>query len=211
VSVDSEPPTSLPGAGFPPRTVDLLRSVAGMGRALFGAAACSVALLNDAETQLTFVAAVGAGAEQIVGVQLPVSRGIAGWVASSGQPIRVADVQSDARFDRAVAESTGYVPRTILAVPLEGVRDDTLGVIQLLDPVASTDRDDMALLGLLSTHAEACLAMAASVPNGTDSSTVSGQSNDFEALLVELRNLRPDQRATAAQLVSTFIAYTRRS
>ena len=39
---------------------------------------------------------------------------------------------SDPRFDRATAERTGYVPRSIAAVPLiDG--ENTLGVLQVLD------------------------------------------------------------------------------
>ena len=45
-------------------------------------------------------------------------RGIAGYAFSTGQPLAVADVAQDPRFDRTVAESTGYVPRSLLATPL---------------------------------------------------------------------------------------------
>ena len=115
------------------------------------------------ESHLTFVAASGAGADQIVGLRLPVNRGIAGWVVSSGQPIGIEDVRSDARFEMDVAMSTGYVPTSILAVPIEGT-GDTLGVIQLLDPAPSPDRQDMALLGLLSSHAALCVGVPVGSP-----------------------------------------------
>ena len=39
-------------------------------------------------------------------VSIPVGRGIAGWVAMSGEAIRIADVASDSRFARDVAEAT---------------------------------------------------------------------------------------------------------
>ena len=58
--------------------------------------------------------------------------GIAGYVFSTGQPIAVADVEADPRFERTTAERTGYVPRTLLAVPLvDGV--EMIGVLELLD------------------------------------------------------------------------------
>src|SRR5215467_7511780 len=96
--------TTAPGVGA------VLGSCVQATRSLFGAAACSVALVEaDGET-LVFVASDGAGADEIVGVRIPVSRGIAGWAAMSGQPIAVRDVQTDARFARDVAESTHYVP-----------------------------------------------------------------------------------------------------
>ncbi len=111
-------------------------------RALFAAAACSVALVDDSGEMLQFVASDGAGAEEIVGVSIPVGRGIAGWATMSGQPIAVGDARADARFARDVAESTHYVPDTIFAAPLVDPRGEVLGVASVLDPAVggSTDR-----------------------------------------------------------------------
>jgi signal transduction protein with GAF and PtsI domain len=103
-------------------------------RHLFESAACSISLVDDEGAELVFVAADGAGAAEIVGQSVPVGRGIAGWAAMSGQPIAVSDVQADPRFARDVAESTSYVPRTILAAPLMGADGDVLGVLSVLDP-----------------------------------------------------------------------------
>jgi GAF domain-containing protein len=112
---------------------DLLRSTTELTQRLFDAAACSVALLEAKSDQLVFRSASGAGAARIVGQRLPVGQGIAGWVVSSGQPIGIAEVARDPRFARGVAEATGYVPSSILAVPLETERE-MLGVIEVLDP-----------------------------------------------------------------------------
>ena len=76
----------------------------------------------------------GVGADAIVGTTLPVSRGVVGWAALSGQPIAVAEVQADARFARDGAVSTDYVPTVLLAAPLPGPDGDVLGVMELLDP-----------------------------------------------------------------------------
>ncbi|WP_436691901.1 GAF domain-containing protein [Geodermatophilus sp. CPCC 205506] len=97
---------------------DLLRSTTELTRRLFDAAACALALPEAESEQLVFRSASGAGAARIVGQRLPVGQGIAGWAVSSGQPIGIAEVARDPRFARGVAEATGYVPRSILAVPL---------------------------------------------------------------------------------------------
>lgn len=110
-------------------------------RALFGAAACSIALVDDEGGTLEFVASDGEGAAEIVGVRIPVSRGIAGWAAMSGQPIAVRDVQSDARFARDVAESTNYVPNAIVAAPILDARGEVLGVASVLDPTVDEASD----------------------------------------------------------------------
>lgn len=121
-------------------------------RSLFDAAACSIALVDDAGANLVYVAANGEGAAEIVGVELPVSRGIAGWTAVSGQPIAVRDVGTDARFARDVAESTHYVPASILAAPLFDDDGEVSGVLSLLDPRVDQATDwTLAVLGTLAS------------------------------------------------------------
>jgi GAF domain len=133
---------------------ELLRSITAAARELFDAAACSLALLGPAQETLTFHVASGAGAQEVVGHRVPVDRGIAGWVVSSGQPVAVADVTRDPRFAADVARATGYVPRSVLAMPPQTERD-MLGVIELLDQRddAPAGRRDMELLGLFANQA----------------------------------------------------------
>jgi GAF domain-containing protein len=120
-------------------------------RALYDAAACSVALVGEDGATLTYVTSDGAGAEEIVGVELPVSRGIAGWTVMSGQPIAVRDVETDARFARDVAESTHYVPTSILAAPLFDDEGEAAGVLSVLDPRVDQSADwTLTVLGTLA-------------------------------------------------------------
>ena len=114
--------------------LDRLEETVSGARQLLSAAACSCALATEDGARLQFVVADGAGAGAIVGVTLPVNRGLAGWAATSGEPIAVADVERDARFARDVAESTDYVPRTVLAAPLMTLDGEVTGVLEVLDP-----------------------------------------------------------------------------
>ena len=128
-------------------------------RRLFAAAACSVALVDEEGETLRFVASDGAGAEAIVGVTIPVSRGIAGWAAMSGQPISVRDVQTDARFARDVAESTNYVPSSILAAPMMTTEGEVMGVTSVLDPSVEEASDwTLQVLGTLASQIAMLLA-----------------------------------------------------
>lgn len=107
-------------------------------RAQLGAAACSVALLSPDASRLTFVAADGAGAEEIVGVDLPVDQGIAGWVATSGQALAVREARRDRRFAVDVAEATRYVPDIVMVAPLFTGAGEVRGVLTVLDPDVDT-------------------------------------------------------------------------
>src|ERR1700721_2123349 len=151
--------TSLGPAVRPAGTDELLRSLTETARRLFGAAACSLALLSEDESELVYTVAAGQGAADVTGMRIPASRGIAGWVGQSGQPIAISDVASDPRFAREQAEQTGYIPQAILAVPVE-TPARLLGVISLLDrdPRRPGAEQDMALLSLFADQAALALA-----------------------------------------------------
>lgn len=134
----------------PAGTDELLGSLTETARRLFGAAACSLALLSEDESELLYTVAAGQGAQDVTGMRMPASQGIAGWVVQSGQPIAISDAAADPRFALDQAERTGYVPQTILAVPVE-TPQRMLGVITLLDRDPRRPGDqDMALLALFA-------------------------------------------------------------
>jgi GAF domain-containing protein len=133
---------------------ELLRSIVETAARNFGAAAASIALVNEKKQTLEFKVSVGAGNENIVGMSLPMDAGIVGYVAMTGQPIAISDVQRDPRFAQSFAKSTGYVPRSILATPL--LSDDrVIGVMEVLDKIEapSFNIQDMELLGLFARQA----------------------------------------------------------
>src|SRR5690348_9697682 len=110
----------------------LLRSVVEVARAIFGAKASSIFLLDEASDELVFEAVAGEGAATLVGRRFPSSTGIAGWVLVTQQPLVVENVADDPRFGREVAESTGFVPKGLMAVPL--LHDErALGVLEVLE------------------------------------------------------------------------------
>jgi GAF domain-containing protein len=111
---------------------DLLIALSGVAVAALEAQAASVALYDSAAERLTFRAAAGPAAGDIVGVSIDPQAGLAGYAFTSGQPLAVADVATDPRFERAVAEASGYVPSSLLAVPIVGPTS-TLGVLEVLD------------------------------------------------------------------------------
>ena len=115
----------------------LLQSIVNVARAIFGAKASSIFLLDTATDELVFEAVSGEGEGDLVGMRIPSGTGIAGWVLVTGQPIVIDDLQQDPRHARQAAERTGYVPKALMAVPLVN-GESTLGVLQVLD--RATDR-----------------------------------------------------------------------
>ena len=136
----------------------LLRATVEVARATFHAKASSVFLLDEDADELVFEAVAGGGSESLVGRRFPSSTGVAGWVLVTRQPLVIDDLAQDARFSRDAAESTGYVPRSLMAVPLL-VDDRVLGVLEVLDRsnVEPFSLAEMDLLGLLGNQAAIAL------------------------------------------------------
>src|SRR3954469_14524911 len=111
---------------------DVLDLIVGTAAQVLGAQAASLYLIDRAANELVFEVALGESAAQARKFRVPVGQGIAGWVALSGQPVARSDVAQDARFAGGIAERIGYVPRTVLCLPLRS-GDDVIGVIELFD------------------------------------------------------------------------------
>ncbi|HET9168816.1 MAG TPA: GAF domain-containing protein [Actinospica sp.] len=149
------------GSTADPLALELLQSVVDVARAIFGAQAGSVFLLDEDADELVFQAVSGRGEGRLVGRRFPAGRGIAGWVAASGEPMVVDDLAASPSFDRSLAESTEYVPGSLMAAPLvHGNR--VLGVLEVLDPVAQArgSLTELELLSLFARQAATALRFA---------------------------------------------------
>jgi GAF domain-containing protein len=136
----------------------LLRSIVEVARAIFKAKASSIFLLDEESDELVFEAVAGEGAESLVGQRFPSSTGIAGFVLVSRQPLVIEDVLEDPRFSREAAESTGFVPKGLMAVPLLH-EERALGVLEVLDRPRDSrfTLAEMELLGLFASQAAIAL------------------------------------------------------
>ena len=136
----------------------LLQSIVEVARAIFKARASSIFLLDEPSDELVFEAVAGEGSESLVGRRFPSSTGIAGFVLVSRQPLVIEDVLADPRFSRETAESTGFVPKGLMAVPLLH-EESVLGVLEVLDrpTEARFTLAEMELLGLFANQAAIAL------------------------------------------------------
>lgn len=138
----------------PPAGEPVLRSIVEATVVLFEAEAASLALHDPTSDQLVFRVAAGTHGEGVVGLAIRPDQGVAGYVFTTGQPLALSDVEHDARFGRSAAERTGYVPRSLVAVPL---LDDegAIGVLEVLDKRdgAGFDLRDVELASVFARQA----------------------------------------------------------
>lgn len=116
---------------------ELMPIVMEKAKEVMDADACSILLYNRETDRLEFEVALSqdknASETLKKQVSLALGQGIAGWVAETLQPILIADAQHDARFFKGADAMTGFVTRSLIAVPLVG-RNRLIGVAEIMNP-----------------------------------------------------------------------------
>ncbi len=184
----------------------LLQSVVEVARSVFSAAAASVFLLDEETDELVFEAVAGEGEDHLVGTRFPSGTGLAGWVVMSGQAVLVDDVRQSPQFARDAAESTGYVPDSIMAAPL--IRNgECIGVLEVLDRGSKPrgDLSDVDLIGLLATEVALGLDLLRRLRWQAGNDEASAREDDFEVLRRIARRL-PRATGPVASTVSKLLA-----
>jgi hypothetical protein len=110
----------------------MLSAIVKASAGVFEAAACSIALVDPVTKELVYQAAWGAGAKEIVGVRLPQGKGLAGSAVAAGAGLAIPDCRTDPRFQAQIAAGTGYVPYTMLVIPLHQ-GGHVVGALSVLD------------------------------------------------------------------------------
>jgi GAF domain-containing protein len=180
----------------------LLQATVETARAIFHAKASSVFLLDETTDELVFEAVAGEGAGTLIGKRFPSSTGVAGWVLVTRQPLVVDDLTKDTRFSRDAAESTGYVPRGIMAVPLL-VDDTALGVLSVLDrPVdVPFTLAEMDVLGLFGNQAAIALDLLRRARSAQAALGGEGELAALARFASRLEDADEDKREAGLQLL----------
>ena len=108
--------------------------------------------------------AIGSRAAEVKRFRVPLGHGIAGIVAASGQAMAIRDAAQDPRLASDIADSVGYVPETVLCVPLF-YGDNVIGALELLDKEGGFTAGDMEALGLFANQAAVALQLSRTYEN----------------------------------------------
>lgn len=124
------------------RDIDrLLVYMADMGRDLITADRCTVWLIDRGKEVLW--SRVAHGIDRLV---IPMSKGVAGFVATTGEPVITNDAYKDPRFDKNVDKNSGYRTRNLLALPIYDSNGEIFGVFQAVNKMTKgrrfTTRDE---------------------------------------------------------------------
>ena len=121
---------------------------------LFRPETWSLLLVDEQTGELYFEIAVGEAAGTIKNVRLRPGEGIAGWVATHGEPLVLPDANADHRFTRRLDALTNFQTQSVVCVPVK-FREKTLGVIELINCLGKfpVDREDLFRLQALADYA----------------------------------------------------------
>jgi putative methionine-R-sulfoxide reductase with GAF domain len=123
--------------------------------------------LDRDSKHLVFEFVLGPYSEELSQQQLPIDRGIAGWVATHGESLLIPDVSQDARFHVAFDKKTGFQTRSVLCVPLTSL-GQICGVFQLINKLdGEFSQRDLLLLRITADVGGLLLMLDTIVPTSS--------------------------------------------
>lgn len=132
----------------------LLQFILKQVREVLEAERCSLYILDHERGELWSKIAQGL---EIREIRVPLGTGISGFVAETGECVRIADAYDDPRFDKSWDIKTGYRTRAMLCVPMLDNHGRVAGCIQAINKPGGFAADDEELLLALGSQAAACI------------------------------------------------------
>ena len=137
---------------------DILEALVEMATFELGAERGTLFLNDPASGELHSVIAQGHRRRHI---RIANDVGLAGHVFTTEQSLRVDDAYADPRFHREIDQQTGYTTRSVLCVPIRTVRQEVIGVAQILNKKEGVfTGEDEELLEAITTQASVILQSA---------------------------------------------------
>lgn len=131
---------------------ELLRQIVVLAAEVTEAQVGSIMLVDDQREYLKIEAAIGLEPGIVDNTLLPIGESIAGYVAKTGEPVMIEDVEKDNRFKRINQERYGAA--SLLCSPLR-IKNTVLGVINMAkkEDGKSFTSDDLRLLTTFASQA----------------------------------------------------------
>lgn len=129
----------------------LLTIIMDTARNLLNTQGASLLLYDEDTGDLIFDIARGDRSNILARKRVPAGKGIAGECVKTRKPIIVNDAQNDPRLLRTIDESSGFVTKKLIAVPMLA-RDKLIGVLEAVNTIDNRDftNRDIKLLMFLS-------------------------------------------------------------
>ena len=133
--------------------------------AAVGTEASCIAIFQQSDQRLHIEFASGDANLGVKHIVLEMGQGILGEAAATGKAVCVDDVSKDPRFDPSIDRQTGFITKSILAMPIFR-RDELLGVLEVINKRGAKKgasyftEEDAALLEVVATQAAVAIENA---------------------------------------------------
>ena len=136
---------------------ELLFKIMEVVRHQLNADRCTVFLVDSERNELWSKVAHGLKNE----IRFPIGKGIAGYVARTGETLNIKDAYSDSRFNPEVDKKTGYKTHNLLTMPMRNKQNEIIGVFQVLNKKSGPfNEEDEELLNAISSIAASAIENA---------------------------------------------------
>lgn len=176
----------------------ILRTFCNKVLALFDAERVSILTLNPLGQYLTLMAWAGRYPDNMQGVKVPIGEGVSGWVAATGEPLLVPDMEKDVRFIGQVEDR--YRTKSFISVPLKS-RGRLLGVMNVTDTTMNEGFTEENLRTLQSLALQVGMGME----NLSQRERLTTHYNSTTSLLSALQELQSDATDIESGLVPAAI------
>jgi signal transduction histidine kinase len=143
-------------------------------------------LIDTARDELWSKVAQGV---DMVEIRLPVGKGLAGYVARTGEIVNITNAYQDPRFNPEIDKKSGYTTQTVLCMPMRNREGVIVGVFQLLNKrTGHFGPEDEAFIDALSVHAAIALENARLAQEMVESERLSAVGRMASTILHDIKN-----------------------
>lgn len=139
----------------------LIPKILELARQIFNAEGVSLILLQENQPFLYFSNVLGDKESEIENMMIPLDeRSVAGWIVINQRPVISNDVSTDFRHSKVVDETTQFITRSIIGVPVKYGKN-VLGVLEAVNKKdGGFTQNELEHMKILASHAAIALKNA---------------------------------------------------
>ncbi len=143
-------------------------------------------LLDTSTNELWSQVAQG---NNMVEIRLPVGKGLAGYVAKTGETVNITDAYKDPRFNPEIDRKSGYKTNNVLCMPMRNKDGVIVGVFQFLNKREGPfGTEDESFIDALSVHAAIGIENARLAREMVESERLSAVGRMASTIIHDIKN-----------------------
>jgi signal transduction histidine kinase/CRP-like cAMP-binding protein len=125
----------------------------------------------------------------MIEIRMPVGKGLAGYVAKSGETVNIHDAYRDPRFNPEIDRRSGYHTHTVLCMPMRDREGVIVGVFQFLNKKGGLfTEEDQAFIAAFSIHAALAIQNARMARQMVDNERLSAVGKMANTIIHDIKN-----------------------